>query len=193
MRHVSPGLISFDSSPTRKRLNDPSDEDANLLVRMTVLGHDAVRRQLDEAQCDPLAMDGADDDALPDLLRRDRRKLPERAQLGMRRFHREVRMIVRVWHGWTRPEDADAYEQFLRGLLSDLPASVSGSLGGWVLRRPGDGEEEFVVMTLFESLDAIRAFAGDDYETPVIEPEAARLLVRGDEKAAHYEAVVEPS
>ena len=102
-------------------------------------------------------------------------------------------MIVRVWHGWTRPEDADAYEQFLRGLLSDLPASVSGSLVGWVLRRPGDGEEEFVVMTLFESLDAIRAFAGDDYETPVIEPEAARLLLRGDEKAAHYEAVVEPS
>lgn len=48
-------------------------------------------------------------------------------------------------------------------------------------------------MTLFGSLDAIRAFAGDDYETPVIEPEAARLLVRGDEKAAHYEAVIEPS
>ena len=102
-------------------------------------------------------------------------------------------MIVRVWHGWTKLEDADAYEQFLRGLLSDLPASVSGSFGGWVLRRPGDGEAEFVVMTLFESLDAIRAFAGDDYETPVIEPEAARLLVRGDEKAAHYEAVFEPS
>jgi heme-degrading monooxygenase HmoA len=102
-------------------------------------------------------------------------------------------VIVRVWHGWTRPEDADAYEQFLRGLLSDLPASVSGSLGGWVLRRPSAGEEEFVVMTLFESLDAIRRFAGDDYETPVIEPEAAKLLVRSDEKAAHYEAVVQPS
>lgn len=102
-------------------------------------------------------------------------------------------MIVRVWHGWTKPEDATAYEHFLHGLLSALPASVSGSLGGWVLRRPGDGEEEFVVMTLFGSLDAIRAFAGDDYETPVIEPEAARLLVRGDEKAAHYEAVIEPS
>ena len=99
-------------------------------------------------------------------------------------------MIVRVWHGWTRPEDGDAYERFLRALLSDLPASVSGSLGGWVLRRPANGEEEFMVMTLFESLNAIRAFAGEDYETPVIEPEAARLLVRGDEKAAHYEAVV---
>ncbi len=45
-------------------------------------------------------------------------------------------MIVRVWHGWARPEDADAYQRFLRELLSDLPEIVSGSRGGWVLRRP---------------------------------------------------------
>lgn len=101
-------------------------------------------------------------------------------------------MIVRVWHGWTSPADADAYERFVRGLLAQLTGRVPGFRGGWVLRRPSGDEEEFAVLTLFESLDAVRAFAGDDYETPVIEPEAARLLIRGDDKAAHYEAVVEP-
>lgn len=103
-------------------------------------------------------------------------------------------MIVRVWHGWTSRDDADAYERFLGGtLFPQLRERVSGFRGAWLLRRPSGEEEEFVVLTLFESLDAIRAFAGDDYETPVIEPEAARLLVRGDERAAHYEAVSSPS
>ena len=103
-------------------------------------------------------------------------------------------MIVRVWHGWTSAADADAYERLLHTtVLPELTARVSGFRGGWVLRRPSTGEEEFLVITLFESLDAIREFAGDDYETPVIEPEAARLLIRGDERAAHYEAVIEPS
>lgn len=102
-------------------------------------------------------------------------------------------MIVRVWHGWTSPADADAYERFLRvDLLPQLTARVPGFRGGWVLRRRSGDEEEFAVMTLFESLDAVRAFAGDDYETPVIEPQAARLLIRGDDRAAHYDAVVEP-
>ena len=94
-------------------------------------------------------------------------------------------MIVRVWHGWTSPGDADAYERFLREtLFAGLRADVYGFRGGWALRRRSGDEEEFLVMTLFESLDAVRAFAGDDYETPVIEPEAARLLIRGDERAA---------
>jgi heme-degrading monooxygenase HmoA len=102
-------------------------------------------------------------------------------------------VIVRVWHGWTKQADADAYERFLRErLFTELSARVEGFRGGWALRRPAGEEEEFVVMTLFESLDAIRAFAGDDYETPVIEPEAARLLVRGDERAVHYESVIGP-
>jgi antibiotic biosynthesis monooxygenase (ABM) superfamily enzyme len=110
----------------------------------------------------------------------------------VRDFHRELEVIVRVWHGWTRPEDADAYERFLRdSLLPELHARVSGFGGGWVLRRSSGDEEEFVVMTLFDSLDAVRDFAGDDYETPVIEPEAARLLRRGDERAAHYEAIIQ--
>jgi hypothetical protein len=102
-------------------------------------------------------------------------------------------VIVRVWHGWTKPEDGDEYEEFLRtNLLPTLTGHVPGFRGGYVLRRSGDREEEFLVMTLFESLEDVRLFAGDDYEVPVIEPEAARLLTRGDERAVHYEVVISP-
>jgi hypothetical protein len=67
---------------------------------------------------------------------------------------------------------------------------VSGFRGGYVMRREADGHHEFLVLTLFDSLEAVRAFAGRAYEVPVIEPEAARLLVRGDERAAHYDVVI---
>jgi hypothetical protein len=102
-------------------------------------------------------------------------------------------VIVRVWHGWTKPEDGDEYEEFLRAnLLPTLTGHVPGFRGGYVSRRDSDGEVEFLVMTLFESLEDVRLFAGDDYEVPVIEPEAARLLTRGDERAAHYDVVISP-
>jgi heme-degrading monooxygenase HmoA len=100
-------------------------------------------------------------------------------------------VIARVWRGWTKPENGDAYEEFLRAnVFPALAARVPGFRGGYVTRREVDGEVEFLVMTLFESLEAVRAFAGDDYEVPVIEPEAARLLSRSDDRAAHYEVVI---
>jgi heme-degrading monooxygenase HmoA len=103
-------------------------------------------------------------------------------------------VIVRVWHGWTKPEDGDEYEEFLRtNVFPALTARVPGFRSGYVLRRDDDGEAEFVVMTLFDSLEAVRAFAGDEYEVPVIEPEAARLLTRGDERAEHYDVVISPT
>lgn len=102
-------------------------------------------------------------------------------------------MIARVWRGWTKPEDADAYGEFLRAnVFPALTTRVAGFRGGYVSRRDSDGEVEFLVMTLFDSVEAVRAFAGDDYEVPVIEPEAARLLSRADERAAHYEVVIAP-
>jgi hypothetical protein len=96
-------------------------------------------------------------------------------------------VIARVWHGWTKREDGDAYEEFLRaGVFPALADRVPGLRGGYVLRRLDGGEDEFVVITIFDSLEAVRLFAGEDYEMPVIEPAAARLLTRGDERAAHY-------
>lgn len=101
-------------------------------------------------------------------------------------------MIARVWRGWTLPANADAYEQFLRErVFPSVRARASGSRGGYALRRDGD-QVEFLVCTLFDSLDAVRAFAGDDHEVPVIEPEAARLLARGDDRTLYYDTVITP-
>ena len=98
-------------------------------------------------------------------------------------------MIARVWRGWARRDDGDAYEAFLGTLFSALAERVPGFHGGYVLRRERRGEDEFVAITLFESLNAVRAFAGEEYEVPVIEPEAGRLLTRRDDRASHYEVV----
>jgi heme-degrading monooxygenase HmoA len=96
-------------------------------------------------------------------------------------------MITRVWRGWTRRENADDYEHFLLEQLFPAMRSIPGFLGAEVLRR-GDGTEvAFVTLTRFESIDDIRAFAGDDFEVPVIEPRAAELLTRYDGRAVHYE------
>jgi antibiotic biosynthesis monooxygenase (ABM) superfamily enzyme len=97
-------------------------------------------------------------------------------------------VICRLWHGWTRPEDADAYETYLREeLYPRVEREVSGYRGHHVLRRDAGDEVEFVTMTWFDSLDTVRGFAGDDYETPVITDTAGALLSRYDPKAAHYD------
>jgi heme-degrading monooxygenase HmoA len=102
-------------------------------------------------------------------------------------------MITRMWRGWTAPSDADDYERFLRTELFPEVAKLPGFLGARILRRRVEGEEEFVTLTAFESLDAVRAFAGERYEVPVIEPEAQRLLSRYDDRAYHYETVDVPA
>jgi heme-degrading monooxygenase HmoA len=102
-------------------------------------------------------------------------------------------VIARVWRGWTDAADADAYERFLRTELFPEVARLDGFGGAHILRRPApDGEVEFVTVTLFDSLDAVRAFAGEDYETPVIEPEAQRLLSHYEDRAVHYDAASFP-
>jgi heme-degrading monooxygenase HmoA len=99
-------------------------------------------------------------------------------------------MITRMWRGWTTEANADAYERFLRTDLFPQVAKLPGFLGARILRRPVESdEEEFVTVTMFESLDAVRTFAGDDYETPVIEPEAQRLLSHYEHRAFHYATI----
>lgn len=104
-------------------------------------------------------------------------------------------MIGRIWHGWTRPEDADAYEELLRTEILPGFAGREGFRGAHVLRRVPDeqGDEvEFVTVTWFESPEAVRAFSHDGARGAVIPPAARALLVRSDEHAAHYQAVVRP-
>jgi antibiotic biosynthesis monooxygenase (ABM) superfamily enzyme len=98
-------------------------------------------------------------------------------------------MIARIWHGWTAPDNADAYQRLLETevLPGIVAMKVAGFLGVEVLRRDVGDEVEFVTFMRFESLDDIRRFAGDDPEKAYV-PDAARaLLAHFDERSQHYE------
>ena len=96
-------------------------------------------------------------------------------------------MIARHWRGWTRLENADAYERLLKAIVLPGLKNVDGYQGGYILRDDGPQEAEFVVVNLFDSIDAVKRFAGPDYGTPVFEPEAKKLLCRFEPVARHYE------
>lgn len=103
-------------------------------------------------------------------------------------------MIARWWRGWTATrEDADAYEALLRGTILPWVASHEGHRGSYLVRRDVEGgETEFATLTLWDSLESIRAFSGEDYETAVV-PDAARaVLSRWDERSVHYDVRVGP-
>jgi hypothetical protein len=100
-------------------------------------------------------------------------------------------MIARHWRGWTKPSDAAAYEELLRTKVFPGLRGIDGYGGGYLLRRDAGEEVEFVAVNFFASLAALRAFAGEDYETAVFEPEAKILLSRFETKAVHYEVAVE--
>jgi antibiotic biosynthesis monooxygenase (ABM) superfamily enzyme len=96
-------------------------------------------------------------------------------------------MIARVWHGYTTPKNADAYEAMLKPeLLPDI-SKKAGYEGSFLLRRELGAEVEFITILLFDSIDALRSAAGHaDYETAIIPEERRKVLSRYDEKAAHY-------
>ena len=100
-------------------------------------------------------------------------------------------MIARIWSGAVRSEDGDAYAAYIgeTGLAGYV--ATPGTRGAWLLRREVGERTEFVAFTLWDSLDAIRAFAGDDPETAVYYPEDDRYLVERDEKVKHYEVTTE--
>lgn len=101
-------------------------------------------------------------------------------------------MIARHWRGWTKPVDAATYEELLHTKVFPGLRQLSGYRGGYLLRRDCGDEMEFVVINFFDSLDAVRTFAGADYETAVFEPEAKVLLSRFETKAAHFQVVTGP-
>jgi antibiotic biosynthesis monooxygenase (ABM) superfamily enzyme len=98
-------------------------------------------------------------------------------------------MISRIWHGWTSHENADAYEQLLRGeIFEGIGArAIDGFLGIDLLRRQYPDDVEFVTIMWFASMEAVRAFAGTDYETAVVPPAARALLHRFDARSSHYD------
>ena len=98
-------------------------------------------------------------------------------------------MIARVWHGFTKPEHADAYESHLKPELLPGLSQKQGFRGSYLLRRAVGHEIEFVTIILWESLDDVRALAGGDYEKALIPEDRLPLLSRHDARAAHYEVV----
>ena len=98
-------------------------------------------------------------------------------------------MIARIWHGYTKPEHADAYEAMLKPELLPGIGKVKGYKSSYLLRREQGNEVEFITIMLWDSIDAIRAFTGADYETSVVPEERRKYLSRHDAKAAHYQIV----
>ena len=97
-------------------------------------------------------------------------------------------MVSRIRHGWTAHRNADAYEELLRSeIFEGIGARrIPGFQGIDLLRRDADDEVEFVTIMWFESLDAVRDFAGPDFEAAVVPPKARALLTRFDARSAHY-------
>jgi len=101
-------------------------------------------------------------------------------------------MISRLWRGWTTFDNADAYEELLRTKILPGIHRVDGYKGAYLLRRDVEDRVEFVTLTLWESMGAVRAFAGEDHEVAVVPPEARQLLSKFDRRSKHYETVIEP-
>jgi hypothetical protein len=99
-------------------------------------------------------------------------------------------MIARHWRGWTKPQDAEAYESLLKDKVLPEMRQIEGYEGGYVLRNDGPLECEFVVINMFDSLDAVQRFAGPKYAMPVFDPEARKLLSRFESTAMHYQVRV---
>ena len=96
-------------------------------------------------------------------------------------------MITRLWRGWTTVDNADAYERFLLGDLFPSMREIPSFRGADILRRLEHDEVAFMTLTRFDSLAAIEAFARDDYETPVLEPQALALLAPYERRALHFD------
>jgi antibiotic biosynthesis monooxygenase (ABM) superfamily enzyme len=100
-------------------------------------------------------------------------------------------MIARIWHGWTKREDAKKYENMLREEIfpSIATRNIKGYRGAELFIREDGNEMEFVTLLRFDSMDAVKEFAGSDQTKPVIFPGVEKLLTRMD-RAQHYRVAI---
>jgi heme-degrading monooxygenase HmoA len=101
-------------------------------------------------------------------------------------------MISRIWHGWTTPDNADKYEALLKEeiFVGIQNRQIRGFRNIQLLRRNAGEEVEFVTIMLFDSLEAVREFAGEDYEVAVVPEKARAVLSHFDARSQHYEVRV---
>ncbi len=102
-------------------------------------------------------------------------------------------MISRIWHGWTTPENAGKYEDLLRNEI--FPSIENKKMKGYrkisLLKIVSETEVEFITIMLFDNLDAVKEFVGDDYEKSYVPDKAQKVLLRHDERSQHYEIINE--
>ena len=96
-------------------------------------------------------------------------------------------MNARIWRGAVRTADADEYSDYIRRTGIAAYLATPGNRGAWLLRRDLGDKTEIVTFSLWESLDAVKAFAGEDYERAVFYPEDDRFLIERDLVSTHYE------
>ena len=101
-------------------------------------------------------------------------------------------MVVRTWRGYAVAAESQAYPKHLLQSVRPKLERLAGFRGLYLLRRRGLEEIEFLVLTLWDSMDAVHAFAGDQPERAVVEPEARAALVRFDDTVGHYEVLAAP-
>ena len=98
-------------------------------------------------------------------------------------------MIARTWTGVVRRADAGAYADYIRETGFAEYGRTAGNRGAWMLRRDDGERTEFVTLSMWDSVDAIKAFAGEDIEAAVLYPEDERYLIDGRSSVTHYEVV----
>ncbi len=101
-------------------------------------------------------------------------------------------MIARIWHGEARTENAACYQEHATHRVFPSLAALPGHRGAYLLKREADDEIEFLAVTLWDSIEAVKAFAGARPDVAVVEPEARAVLSRFDAFARHYD-VLAPS
>ena len=95
-------------------------------------------------------------------------------------------MIARIWRGATRREDAAAYAEYVRGTGIVEYKATPGNRGAWILQRDEGDRTEVITLSLWDSLDVVKGFAGDDVSRAKFYPEDDRYLVERDLSVRHY-------
>ena len=101
-------------------------------------------------------------------------------------------MIALIWHGYTTHANAEPYAATLKAEILPGIMKVPGYKGSYLLQRPSGEAVEFVTVMLWESVKALREFAGPDYEQAIVPVERRQFLSRYEGRSAHYEVLMQP-
>ena len=98
-------------------------------------------------------------------------------------------MIARTWRGWTAAADADDYVEYLNETGLKEYRDTPGNRGAWLLRRIEGDRAEFVTLTFWDDMEAVKRFAGEEPERAVYYPEDERFLVEREDTVTHFELI----